>query len=113
MPSHGFKLKEEYAIFFWEEFIYLISIDRQELTFKYETEPSKNKDTNTIHCCCRLTDNMILFGDHNSNLIQCKVEDGEITDMEKIKGKFFNNDICLLGDGSIAVNKDNRFIKIW
>ena len=56
---------------------------------------------------------MILFGDHNSNLIQYKVEDGEITEMEKIKGKFFNNDICLLGDGRIAVNKDNRFINIW
>ena len=66
------------------------------MTFKYETEPSKNKDTNTIHCCCRLTDNMILLGDHNNNLIQCKVEDGEITEMEKIKGKFLNNDICLL-----------------
>ena len=39
---------------------------------------------------------MILLGDHNSNLIQYKVEDGEITEMEKIKGKILNNDICLL-----------------
>ena len=41
--SHGFKLSEDYVIFFWKEFIYLISIDSQELTFKYETEHLKIK----------------------------------------------------------------------
>ena len=68
--------------------IYLIGLDYHELVSKFQLDCPLNGGRNYIYSLVRLTNDMILIGDEDGNLVQLKVKGDEITEYSKLSKPF-------------------------
>ena len=121
--SWCFMLNEDYICFCSSESIYLIKLEDHELVNKYQLDCNSEGGKNYIYSIVRLTNDMILVGDEDGNIIQLQVEGDEISEYSKLSRPFKLHGvvlsvsrICRLKNGQIATfasSYKGHNVKVW
>ena len=117
----GYKLNSNIVLFYKNDCIFVIDSIKHENLSKFQLDLDKYNDKNYIFSLGVLTSNMILIGDLEGNIIQCSLENEELTEISRKKDahvgkKDSSNEVssfCILGDGHIATGGYDDRIKIW
>ena len=117
---NGFKLNDEFLIYYEANYIYLIDIETALCVDYYKTSEGKKGGKNPIYACARLTSTTILYGNDNCDFVKLKINDTDLKEVESVrsphedkKGKKAVNGICVIGDGHIATAGYDKKILIW
>ena len=113
---HGYKaikLNSDLVAFYDRKEVYIIDIIYKEITSVFYCKEE-------VQSMCRIYENIIIFGDGDGNIVQCKVEDKKLVPYSRKNGVHLNKDgygfttfvICLY-DGQIASGGSENLIKIW
>ena len=117
----GYKLNSNIVLFYKNDCIFVIDSIKHENLSKFQLDLDKYNNKNYIFSLGVLTSNMILIGDLEGNIIQCSLENEELTEISRKKDahvgkKDSSNEVssfCILGDGHIATGGYDDRIKIW
>ena len=117
---NGFKLNDEYLIFYESNYIYLVDIEMAYCVDFYKTAESKSGGKNPIYACARLTSNTILFGDDNCNFVKLKITNNEFKEVESVRSpheekgkKKAINEMFVMGDGHVATAGYDSCLLVW
>ena len=107
------KLNSELVAFYYNREVYIIDIIYKEITSVFYCKES-------VQCMCRIYENIIIFGDGDGNIVQCKVEDKKLVPYSRKDKVHLNRDgygfttaiICLY-DGHVASGGTDDIIRIW
>lgn len=123
IPStiYGYKLNSNIILFYKGDCVYVVNSIKHELLSKFQLDLDNSNNKNFIFSLGVLTSNMILIGDIDGNIIQCTLENDELTEISRKKDahvgkKEYSKEVscyCILGDGHIASGGYDDRIKIW
>ena len=123
IPStiYGYKLNSNIILFYKRDCVYVVNSIKHELLSKFQLDLDNYNSKNFIFSLGVLTSNMILIGDTDGNIIQCEIENDELTEISRKKDAHVNEKnnskevscYCILGDGHIATGGYDNRIKIW
>ena len=123
IPStiYGYKLNSNIILFYKDDCVYVVNSIKHELLSKFQLDLNSYNEKNFIFSLGVLTSNMILIGDIEGNIIQCALENDELTEISRkedshVGKKEFSKEVsyyCILGDGHIATGGYDNRIKIW
>lgn len=112
---HGYritKLNSELLAFHDKKEVYIIDIIYKEITSVFYCKEA-------VDCMCQIYENIIMLGDANGNIVQCKVEDKKLVPYSRKNGVHsgdgygFTTCIVCLYDGHIASGGNDHLIKVW